>query len=814
MGSSTGSHLRTAACWLTVAMTLWSLSYYFAYGTKEGSAWIIEDLTVPLISQFDISWENGARLVMLIAPLLIVTSICNLIVTTADQPSHMQRSINAIFVRLRGFSGMAGDGLNKRNQFALGEVNFDWMAFFLVTMPVFWFFVFTLDQVLDGRQLTQELRLKAIGNAFGMAGTLALSFFLIPVARHSVLLVAMGWSPLQALRFHIWAGYTSFACIALHGIIHFIVWTRNQELNVWEQIWPASNCWEWNAETKAVPKGCRSQWYNLTGVIAAFFMLVLILTSINWFRRRYYRIFYICHVICAIGMIAGAAMHWRPIITFLAPSIIYYLASTMPALVQAVASRARGGVRLVKVVHLKDAGGCKEIHVSTTHSANVALDNTPSMFVKMCVPGISMIWHPFTVFKHPRDPSTVRILFRPVGTFTKQLASRYEEQGKNTPTVLDGFYHAGNRTLEALHHDHVTFYCGGVAITPFLSLIPHLIAEIAQRKLQGLPILTRKLVFYWACREEGLASYITENYLKGMKRAANAIDFEFDCVVYHTKRKVKSKPSPLDPSSKDFTEDSNVLDTTFMSDLTMDDMRRKEGLPVDWHSRRSVTEYDDDGLPRKILREVDVDEMPNSRHDLVADEASVQPVVEVTEYASKSTDTHAMELHRFMPARHATVWRNVYAFLVVGGSLWLFFYIIFYYYNGYEITVHEFYDRLWPLILCLMASIVLALVFEGVSLASCFLGNVNANEDSRAESSDSHAYLPVDEEHSDDVLIEHRGGRPDIRDIFADPQRAECPGIFMCGPPAMTEKVRAEANKENSIFGLTRYALYEDPFEM
>ena len=36
------------ACWLTVAVALWSLTYYFAYGTKEGSAFIIEDLTVPV----------------------------------------------------------------------------------------------------------------------------------------------------------------------------------------------------------------------------------------------------------------------------------------------------------------------------------------------------------------------------------------------------------------------------------------------------------------------------------------------------------------------------------------------------------------------------------------------------------------------------------------------------------------------------------------------------------------------------------------------------------------------------------------------
>ena len=42
------SKLRATACFLTVAASLWSLSYYFAYGTGEGSAFIIEDLTVPV----------------------------------------------------------------------------------------------------------------------------------------------------------------------------------------------------------------------------------------------------------------------------------------------------------------------------------------------------------------------------------------------------------------------------------------------------------------------------------------------------------------------------------------------------------------------------------------------------------------------------------------------------------------------------------------------------------------------------------------------------------------------------------------------
>ena len=35
-----------------MAMTLWILCYHFAYGTEEGSAWIIEDLALPVSRLF------------------------------------------------------------------------------------------------------------------------------------------------------------------------------------------------------------------------------------------------------------------------------------------------------------------------------------------------------------------------------------------------------------------------------------------------------------------------------------------------------------------------------------------------------------------------------------------------------------------------------------------------------------------------------------------------------------------------------------------------------------------------------------------
>jgi hypothetical protein len=62
--------------------------------------------------------------------------------------------------------------------------------------------------------------------------------------------------------------------------------------------------------------------------------------------------------------------------------------------------------------------------------------------------------------------------------------------------------------------------------------------------------------------------------------------------------------------------------------------------------------------------------------------------------------------------------------------------------------------------------------------------------------------------------LSRREGRPTADQLFEDARRAAEPGIFMCGPTALTRMVKAEAAKENSYLGLTRYCLYDEPYEM
>ena len=57
-------------------------------------------------------------------------------------------------------------------------------------------------------------------------------------------------------------------------------------------------------------------------------------------------------------------------------------------------------------------------------------------------------------------------------------------------------------------------------------------------------------------------------------------------------------------------------------------------------------------------------------------------------------------------------------------------------------------------------------------------------------------------------------GRPTVGTLLADASAASAPGIFLCGPVSLCDVVWKEVRKENSFLGLTRYCVYDEPFEM
>jgi predicted ferric reductase len=752
-------------------------------------------------------YETYTHVILVMCP-LFAAMLAPLIITTTPLPVYRTNWINTTFSFFRNFKisdAEEGNRIAKENQFlkGAGQLNFDWVAICFIVIPCGVVNMVGYETPLLKNDYAEERdRWYFTAYMFGWAGTMMLSFFLIPVTRHSVLLVAMGWSPVHALRIHIVAGWFSWWYIAIHGIMYVVFWFKYED-SVVAVIWPEPGCWTMRYPDQAFEGGlevfydnCAFQFYNFSGILAGLFFLVLAASSINWFRRKNYRLFYILHVTFGSLTLIATCFHFPDAPLFIMPSLVYYLASTSPTLIQALASYYRGGHKIVKVVDLGlNGGNCIEVHVETDTMTDAALMREPCSYIKLCVPSISMVWHPFTVFRHSKDPQTVHILFRPVGPFTSKLATKL----LSTPqpiAILDGLYSVGNHTMRAMTHDHVVIVTGGVAITPFLSLIPNLFGCLQQLVDKGMAITTKKIVLHWVCREENLIQYVLCTYLHPMMIQATRMmsaGITFEVHIHrtgslpdgHTAGKVTiDSVSGITDKTAEFTQEE--MEESMDSELDVDD-------PSTWPAKKSSD---------KKLADSEVD-----KDSYIVDGSGF-----------------AMELARMMPGRYSKVCQNLalflaFAVLIMSGQ-WIYFHFeaVKNYQWSYNIFLNFWISNL----------IWLTTVFVGSCLIEGLVLHMRRywpspppqqNKDLYAVNSVVKELACKKDDDTDDtkgpaLQYEEHIGRPVVGDLLDEPRHlGTSPALFTCGPATMTNALRKEAQMEDS-FGLARFVLYEEVFEM
>jgi hypothetical protein len=366
-----------------------------------------------------------SRHTILVMPVLFVATLAALLITNTPLPTTdwLIRPLASLRTFPISLHAEEGRSIYKKakNQFLkgpnAGQLNFHLIAILFIIIPSILQFVGRAHFRLTTKYKTEAERWWYIALLFGWAGLIGLAFFLIPVTRHSVLLAAMGWSPVHALRIHVVAGWFAWWCIVMHALMYVIDWFRYHGDEVLDVIFPPPKCWTWKKPHEAFAGGedefddtCVYPFFNFTGMIAGSFFCVLAASSIHWFRRRNYRLFYLLHVTFGSLMLIAVMFHWPGATTILMPSLIYYMASTSPTLIQALASYRRGGHQIVKVIDLGPNGGnCMEVHVATDVTTDAALAREPCSYVKLCVPPFPSCGIPLRCF----GPSAARSRTKP-----------------------------------------------------------------------------------------------------------------------------------------------------------------------------------------------------------------------------------------------------------------------------------------------------------------------------------------------------------------------------------------------------------------
>lgn len=704
---------------------------------------------------------------------------------------------------------------NKANQFGRGEPNFNamaiWLAFLPMMVSVLAYMPPSLTWAAEDTETGENvmrLRVEYVSYTFGWVSTLCLAFFLIPVTRHSVLLAAMGWSPIHALRIHIWFGYLAFLFMFMHGVMLVPVWFIYYDYPVWQQIVPNRKCWTWTWTEETVEEvtpDCYHVFANWTGIVAAVFFTVLWGSSLNWVRRRNYRLFYILHVTFGTLTLLSTILHMYWVILTLVPSLTYYLTSTTPTLIQALASRFRGGVKIRQVVLVQDSGGCVEVQLEAHETVHSALNLEPCQYVKICVPKISLIWHPFDVYKsydsngNPDD--TVRFLFRPVGPFTKKLAERLTSLNERPVTLVDGFYRRADNSELALQHDCVTMVAGGVAVSLYLTLIPALLRRLAGEGGKK----TKTIVLHWVCREPGLCYFVVQTYLKSILKSARGLneDVKVAVYVYLTGRKKIEEPlSEMDT----LQSSSRMLNPPFNSkDVTVDETAAMD------------------------------EESNGSEQNKTTSDGAADTTATVTE---TNPVGHSLELARMLPRRYASPIWNIPFFVAYSGASWFGFWYLFSQEPEAPMNYYSLSSMTWITLYSVLMYVAYGIAVEAFVLMFRkywpqpttddfnIITNKGAmieeeNEDVAETDLDDFKIITnnkvamiAEENPSKNVSLVYREGRPTQDQIFEDARIAVEPGIFVCGPASLTGMVKKEASKENSFLGLTRFCLYDEPYEM
>jgi predicted ferric reductase len=549
----------------------WSLAYIIWGNAPQGKGWYSSHA-----KEWTGEKKAGTPTIALTFPLIISACIGTLFWLEQEQPTSAidMASLATTTSRWRrrkscfGFLWNALSGWFTVGNSAVGggDINFDRLALVFGLLPTLSCLGCITFRHLQSATSYQK-QVMEVGNAFGTAAVIALSFWLIPVTKHSILLKIMDWNPIHAIRLHIWAGRCSTLGIVIHGTCHIYRWVGPLQENIWKLLFPPASCWHlWSSGTDAdeptfscqssrTDCDCAAFARNFTGLVAATALIVIALTSLSYVRRNHYRIFYICHISMGMLFIIMAIFHWSRTLMYILPSILYYTAATCPITVQALIKLWWDrGAKLTAVKCMIGDDNHKnrnsssssnqpiavELCFEASPAAAAALALKPAQYARIWIPAISpMSWHPFTVVSCAKDDgTTIRILFRPTGPFTRALAQQCQMKlnvGTLLPKIImDGFHSGPDRLAQALQHDGVVMIAGGIGITPYLSLLEMLYAVVKSDQEDNIDLLpTKKVTLHWICREECLINHVVDNYFEPMKQAGKDAG-DIRIVIHHT----------------------------------------------------------------------------------------------------------------------------------------------------------------------------------------------------------------------------------------------------------------------------------------
>ncbi|EQC30839.1 hypothetical protein SDRG_11598, partial [Saprolegnia diclina VS20] len=304
--------------------------------------------------------------------------------------------------------------------------------------------VYVATLIAVGLSVRAQFADASLGRALALiSGHLALvdmMLLLLPVARGKHWEVVFGISHERILKFHRALGRSCVVYATLH-----LVLTANA-----------------SGVTNANVYGTQGV-TPLYGFLAFLAFASMGLIAFEPIRRRWYEAFLYFHRVAALAGIVLAMLHSTAVVYgMIFPLVIYGLSAL---------GRLRAFFnRFEATVDVSAPDTVTLVLPSTTKTKHWAASMNPCAFFYVCVPSISATeWHPFSAIVSP-DQDSIGFCMKALqkGSFVDKVC--HAAADATTLTVLVGGPY-GKPAVDLDRYDHVVMVCGGIGVTPMLSVM-------------------------------------------------------------------------------------------------------------------------------------------------------------------------------------------------------------------------------------------------------------------------------------------------------------------------------------------------------
>lgn len=396
-----------------------------------------------------------------------------------------------------------------------------------------------------------DQNLKQLGHRMGALVQWVTLLVLLPVTKNSVLNFVFGCSFERVIKYHRWVSRYNLFILLVHLALMCTRITLHSSF------------------AEFLKKSREPQ--MILGYFATAAGILLFVTSLPFFRRRYFELFYKSHIVLFVCFIAGACLHYKRVDMVLKVAVplgLYFI--DWVARVYLVSAKS---ARIISFEMFGDDVLSLKIH-------KPGFKYESGQYVFLGVPKVAFLqFHPFTISSSPREfcsrkqqqhnagtfvdlphldeniqecdceddthhcSSVFTIVIKARGEFTKKLISGFASGELNTTSkiLVDGPY--GSLSIPLLSNKKSDCYpviflaCGGIGITPMVSLLK----SLHQLHKNSIVPVHKRVVFVWSVRNVDEIRCFEEMLCD----IADDFPAVFDVRVYFTKKRADHDDSLL-----------------------------------------------------------------------------------------------------------------------------------------------------------------------------------------------------------------------------------------------------------------------------